>query len=275
MHEKQKQSFGSQGVQKLLGESYSTLHGCVSFDDVGFGVYSEFGEDGMLLYLFSILGHGNRKVVEIGCGNGSQNNSANLIVNHYWNGVLFDADSKNCRAAERFFHQAPSTKLLPPRIVNQFVNPDNVNKLLENEGGLAKGEIDLLSLDIDSIDLWVLEAITIVRPRVIVLEINSRWGPGESMTVPKDGKGAPAYVEGYGMLFAGASLDAFVKLLKPKGYRLVGANHVSTNTFFVREELCDERLPAVSIESVLMKDRAVSIRSKCREKMKDYPWISY
>jgi len=60
--------------------------------DTGFKVYSQFDEDGILLYLFSLIGFTNRKVVEICCGHGAECNTANLIINHACYGLLFDGD---------------------------------------------------------------------------------------------------------------------------------------------------------------------------------------
>ena len=59
------------------------------FEDVEFRAYSQFGEDGILLYLFSVLGTTNKKCVEI-CGGGGYDNTANLIINHGWNGLFFE-----------------------------------------------------------------------------------------------------------------------------------------------------------------------------------------
>ncbi len=42
-----------------------------------------------------------------------------------------------------------------------------------------------------------------------------------------------------------------VKLARKKGYRLVGANALGFNFFFVRSGLADEELPEVGVESVL------------------------
>ena len=56
--------------------------------DTEFRCYSQNGEDGILLYLFSILGTVNRRAVEICCGDGIECNAANLIVNHGWSGLL-------------------------------------------------------------------------------------------------------------------------------------------------------------------------------------------
>jgi hypothetical protein len=61
-------------------------------NQVGFKVYSQTDEDGILLYIFSIIGTVNKLAVEMCAGNGIECNSANLIINHGWHGLLFDGD---------------------------------------------------------------------------------------------------------------------------------------------------------------------------------------
>jgi hypothetical protein len=247
-----------------------------SFDmaEVGFSVFSEFEEDGILLYLFAALGAGNRRLVEIGCGDGLQNNSTNLIVNHRWSGVLIDADDSSIKTARRYFENAKATKLLPPTILQAFVTPENVNSLLTNTG-VTSEEVDLLSIDIDSVDLWVLEALEVIRPRVIVAEVNARWGAEESMTTPRDAKDAPQFHPECGMIYGGASLAAFHKLLGRRGYRLVASNAVATNVFFIREDCAPDYLPPLQPEEILSKDRARRIRALSKKHLSNYRWSVY
>src|SRR5262249_51943731 len=74
-------------AQKVLMQPYRLLAArgkeCLpSFDDIGFRSYSQFEEDGILLYLFSLIPPKNRKCVEICAGNGRECMTANLIINH-------------------------------------------------------------------------------------------------------------------------------------------------------------------------------------------------
>jgi hypothetical protein len=77
---------------------YSVKNNVKIFDDIkdaGFRCYSQFEEDGIILYLLTCIGKKTRSVVEIGCGNGSECMSANLIINHGYKGYLFDGDDNN------------------------------------------------------------------------------------------------------------------------------------------------------------------------------------
>jgi len=234
------------------------------FEEVEFRTFSQHGEDGILLYLFSLLGTTNKKCIEL-CGGYGYDNTTNLIINHAWHGLFFDGDEKKIRKGQRFFARCADTKTWPPKLVHAWITAENINHLFQKHG--MTGEIDLLSLDMDGVDYWVWKAIDCIQPRVVVLEYNNTLGPDVSLTVPyvTDFK-----VEGHRvslleyqarrivntfvrksiadrhMVHYGASLSAFVKLGKQKGYRLVGCERYGHNAFFVRSGLGEEILPEVS-----------------------------
>ena len=217
-----------------------------TFRDAEFRCFSQFGEDGILLFLFSVLGTTNRRVIEICASDGIECNAANLIVNHGWEGLLFDGDAQALERGRAFYRDCPATNLLPPALVSAWITAENVNALIE-ENGFA-GEVDLFSLDMDGVDYWIWKAITAFSPRVIVLEYNNLWGPDDSVTAP--------YVADFSWASAseaprGASLAAFVKLGREKGYRLVGCHRYGFNAFLVRNDLGAEVFPEVSVASCM------------------------
>lgn len=63
-----------------------------SLDDSGFRVFSQFEEDGKLLFIFSILGMENKRFIEIGADDGVNSNSANLYFNFGWHGLFIDGN---------------------------------------------------------------------------------------------------------------------------------------------------------------------------------------
>src|SRR5207253_7554208 len=79
------------GTQILLRIKYRELTAqgrLLPFDDVEFRNYSQNGEDGILWYLFSVIGESNKVWVEICAADGIQCNCANLIINHGWTALL-------------------------------------------------------------------------------------------------------------------------------------------------------------------------------------------
>ena len=98
-----------------------------------------------------------------------------------------------------------------PRVVavRAKVTPDTVNDLLRRHGMI--GEIDFLSVDIDSIDYWLFEALTVCSPRVLVMEYNAHFGQDRAVTLPN----APL-LQDVPKGHSGASLAALEQLARHK-----------------------------------------------------------
>jgi len=208
-------------------------------------VYSQHGQDGILLYIFSQTGVTNRRFVEFGIDDGRECNTANLCLNYGWHGLLMDANEQNVFAARRYYAQRLGARSSNVTIAQCKVTRENINEVLQEYG--YTGEIDLLSIDIDGNDYWVWQAITAIDPRVVVVEYNAILGPERSITIPYD----PDFVVGrrWSYFYHGASLRALAKLASSKGYVLVGCDLQGTDAFFVRKELAGTKLPEVTPEA--------------------------
>jgi hypothetical protein len=238
-------------VQTLLSLTYKERLAAGAprhaFDEVEFRCFSQNGEDGILLYLFSLLGTTNKNAVEICAGTGIECNTANLIVNHGWHGFLVDGDPENVARGHRFYAECRDTCVRAPKFVHAWVTAENVNDLVRRHG--FAGDLDLVSLDIDGNDYWVWQRLDCVRPRVVVLEYHCAWGPDRAVTIPYrpdfrlDLTTHPYY--------AGASLAAFVKLGRQKGYRLVGAQRHGFNAFFLRAGVGEDLFPEIDAAECL------------------------
>jgi len=247
-------------AQKSLMQQYRALttepgKSLPSLLDVGFRKYSQFEEDGILLYLFSLIRPINRICVELCAGNGRECNTANLIINHGWWGHLFDGDVDNVRRGIEFYTENRDTLLYPPHFTHAWLTAENVNELLLKSG--ASGPIDLLSLDIDGMDYWVWKAIEAIEPQVVVCEIHNLIPPELALTVPY---AADFVCESE--FYRGASLAAMVKLGRDKGYRLVGMHRFGFNAFFVRDGLAELLLPTVVPASCLNDPYTRQIRER-------------
>jgi hypothetical protein len=215
--------------------------------DVEFRTFSQNGEDGALRYIFSLIGTTNRQVVEICAGNGVECNAANLLINHGWQGLLVEGDERNANFARDMYSLFQDTFVRQPTVVRSWVTAENVNDLISSHG--FSGEIDLLSLDIDGIDYWLWQAMTVVKPRVVVVEYNWVWTAEHAVTVPYD----PTFVVDFSQApyYCGASLAALVKLGRTLGYRFVGAPRTEINAFFVRNDVGLDVLPEVDLRTGL------------------------
>jgi len=241
-------------------------------NDFGFRCFSQFEEDGLLLFVFAAIGFRSKKVVEISAGDGTECMATNLIINHGFEGLLFDADRRNVSRGQRFFSSCVDTALFPPRFCQSWITADNVNRLLEENAFV--GDIDLLSLDIDGNDYWIWKAIEAIQPRVCIFEINPVVPSNLSLTIPYDPEFRYCEDPPAGDEFWGASLRAMKRLCDNKGYRLVGVHRFGFNVIFMRNDVGVGVFPEANIEKI--QDNAW-VKYKQVHKwplVKDYPWIT-
>jgi hypothetical protein len=207
------------------------------FSETGFRVFSQFEEDGVLLYIFSLLGMPNKTFIEIGADDGVNSNSANLYFHHSWHGLFIDGNPRSLERGRYFFSRYPHNWYYPPMFKQAYVTRENVNQLIEEAG--FSGEIGLLSIDIDGNDYWVWDALEVVQPQVVIIETHNEFGT-RNIVVPYDSN----YVyPGKHPLYHGASPLAMQLLGKKKGYRLVGSNQLASNFVFVRNGLLENEIP--------------------------------
>lgn len=204
-----------------------------AFRDREFKIYSQNGEDGILLYLFSKIGSRDGRFIEFGAG-GKTSNTENLIRNFGWNGLLIDCDKTEIVRLQRYYDSLPMVGVGRVKTIHAWLTVENINQLLLANG--MKGEIDLLSIDIDGNDFWIWKAVEVVQPRVVVIEYNASLGPHKSLTIKYNPTHSKLDFHPLGW-YHGASLTALTKLAKVKGYILVACESSGVNAFFVREDL--------------------------------------
>jgi hypothetical protein len=216
--------------------------------DAGFRVYSQFEEDGIILYVLSMIGFKTRRVVEMCCGAGNECMAANLILNHGFDGFLFDGSQDNIRRADAFFRSKRDCLLYSPLLTAAWITAENVNELLSKSG--CGGEVDLFALDIDGNDYWVWKAIEAINPRLFVVETHNVIPSDRSLAIEYRPDFNYLEQSGTARMYLGASLLAMMKLCKRRGYRLIGGHRHGFNAFFLRDDEGQKFFPEVSVEQV-------------------------
>ncbi len=207
-----------------------------AFKNAEYKIYSKHGCDGLLLYIFSKIGATNRTFVEIGIQDGRECNTANLSINFGWNGLLIEANKEWAEMARSYYKKVLGTNVNQVHVGECLVTAENINSFLDKNS--MKGEIDLLSIDIDSNDYWVWEAITNINPRVVVIEYNASLGPTASITMKYDPTFQYQKFYRENPFYYGASVTALARLGTKKGYTLVTCDVNGGDTYFVRNDVC-------------------------------------
>lgn len=210
-----------------------------SLPDAAFDIFTDQGEDGIIYYLLQQLRETPAYFVDIGAGDCIRSNCASLAVHFGWKGVFIDRSEQQLSIGKRFYRSGKITDEI--RFITAAVNPENVNELIKKAG--VPFDIGLLSVDIDGNDFWIWKAIDSIRPRIVVIEAKVEFGE-RNIVVPY----GPGNHRDVNKMYNGASVEAFRKLGKEKGYKLAGANKYGYNLFFVQE---NEQLPVANTASIL------------------------
>uniref|UniRef100_K3WKN1 Methyltransferase FkbM domain-containing protein n=1 Tax=Globisporangium ultimum (strain ATCC 200006 / CBS 805.95 / DAOM BR144) TaxID=431595 RepID=K3WKN1_GLOUD len=180
------------------------------------GQFSQNGEDGVLKSIFYNIGTTSKKYVEFGTEDGSQCNTRYWRENYGWSGLLMDG---------RYANKAINLHC-------EFVTAENINALFAKYN--VSRQIDLLSIDVDFNDYWILDAIDRDRfaPRVIVIEYNAHIPPNEARSVKYR---ADAVWDGRTDFF-GTSMGALYHWGVRNSYSLVYCESHGVNCFLVHND---------------------------------------
>lgn len=186
-------------------------------------VTSQYGEDGIIEKIFTILPESDKWCVEFGAWDGKLfSNTYNLIANNGWSGVLIEANENKFKELLETYSGNSNVHCF-----NRFVDIEGQNCL---DNILAETPIptnfDMLSIDVDGCDYHIWESVTRFNPKLVLVEYNP--------SVPDD----IIFIQDNDFdLNHGNSLRALVELGKRKDYELIATT--ATNGFFVKSEYFD------------------------------------
>ena len=214
-------------------------------------LFSQNGEAGLLLHIFSKIGVTDRRLIEFGIGNVEKCNSTNLVLSFGWSGLLIDGADGSIDQSRRFHEAHARVDSSRVQIVQAWIEPETINALFAQHG--FSEEIDLLSVDIDGNDYWVWKAIEEVRPRVVMIEYNACFGTDEIAITQYDRKFDRYRLHPFGW-YNGASLAAFERLGQRKGYVMIGCDSTGLNAFFVRQDVAAGTFHSVTSKEAYYPD---------------------
>ena len=189
-------------------------------------IFSQFGEDGIIDYLLYKLKLNSKiKFIEIGTGDYEEANTRFLCESRICSGLLIDKikDLKFVQKRDFFWKN-------DLYFCQKTITPSNISSVINSYG--FKNDCNLLSIDIDGNDFWVLKNIELSHVDIVVAEYNPLFGSNLSLTVPQNENFDR---NKFKKIFYGASLTAIIELMESKGFMFVGANSACNNAFFINK----------------------------------------
>ncbi|CAF3474217.1 unnamed protein product [Rotaria sp. Silwood1] len=181
-------------------------------------IFSQNGEDGVLLWIFANIGtfHQPPRFVELGVENSQQCNTRFLREYLGWQGLMMNGGNEN----------------LAVNLHREKISPKNINDLLAKYK--TPVVIDLLSVDVDVDVYFVWKSILQANrfhARVVVIEFNYEVPANENRVVNpyQDSRRLT------GTSFFGAGILALAALGRAHGYTLVYGEQNGVNLFFVQK----------------------------------------
>lgn len=225
--------------QGIMLSSLNASKTSTDLRDYEFKVFSQWGADGIIQHLIRCVEIRHKTFVEFGVEDFFESNCRFLLMKDNWQGFVIDGSMEHVkRIRQSYFywkHHLGSECA--------FITRENINELLKKSG--FDEDLGILSVDIDGNDYHVLQSITAFKPRILICEYNGVFGRDRKISIPYE---PDFYRTGkhYSNLYFGASLGAMTHLAEKKGYVLVGTNSIGSNAFYVRRDLMNDRLRAMT-----------------------------
>lgn len=233
---------------------------CRDLAESEFRTFSQWGEDGIIQALLSLVSIEREVFIEFGVSDFKESNCRFLLVNDNWCGLVIDGDQQNIDEIK----SDPIYWQHNLKAECRFIERGNIEGIFKGCG--VQGPIGLLSIDIDGNDYWVWETIESVDPVVVVVEYNAVFGDQHAITVPYS-DGFQRASKHHSCLYFGASIRALIQLAGKKGYSFVGTCTNGCNAFFVRSDQADK------VSSKI--DGVWAYPSKVRESRNENGGLSY
>ena len=229
----------------------------------GYKVFSQTDEDGIINEIFKRIGTTNKQFLEFGV-NTDFNNTTYLLFNG-WKGVWLESSKKKIiKIEEKYLSFIKNKKL---KLFNKIITAENVNE--ELKFSKLNKNLDLLSIDIDGNELYVLNELKIINPRVIIVEYNAKFPPPVEKTIKYD----PKFIWDYDDYF-GSSLQLLENTLKKIGYVLVGCNALGVNAFFIKKELVKNKFPKNSTAQFHYQEFRIGLNNIKSSHINSNKWLN-
>ena len=184
-------------------------------------VHSQFGEDGILEAILSMLADTDRWCVEFGAWDGRlMSNTCHLIESRSYRAILIEADERKFAELRANYSGNRNVRTVHALVDWKDRKLDDILSSMD-----IPRDFDLLCIDVDGNDYHIWDATRLYRPKVVCIEYNPTVATGVAF-VQKAKLG----------ITQGASITSMVTLGKAKGYELVAATR--NNAIFAPKASC-------------------------------------
>jgi hypothetical protein len=193
-----------------------------------FSGFSQHGEDGIIDVLTGKIARPNFSFVEIGASFGTENNTTWLAAVRKYRGLMVEGNPNARASLSLFFSEGLEIDV---DTLELMVTPENAAQVISRS---LYPDPDVFSMDIDGNDYYVLKSILEggMKPKIIVVEYNSAFGPENSLTIEYQPDLGFLQAEET-RLYYGVSIKGWKKFLGSHAYRFVTVDSSGVNAFFV------------------------------------------
>lgn len=201
----------------------------------------EYGEDGILSYIFKCLNQKCLFSIEFGAGDGIRNSitypfrkkggisllmDGAVMMDEYYDGRELDREIKTSAGVSEF-------DILNSKagVKKEFITRENINELFEKYN--VPDNVDLLVIDIDGNDYHIWKEIKI-KPTVVMIEFNQFIDPNVNAIVKYKSDFKTKIKDRY----TSASCKSMFLLGKAKGYTLLEV--IADNMIFIKNEYANK-----------------------------------
>jgi FkbM family methyltransferase len=198
----------------------------------GWSSYSQYDEDGIIrecLKRIETIATLSKSFVEIGCGNGLENNTHQLLLDGYY-GIWIDGSVDNIWYIAENLEGVFFDSLL---VVNKRVDIKTSPMLASaSKRFVGVSSIDFLSVDIDGFDRYICgDFIKQLNPKLVCVEYNAKFPPPTRLTIDYN----PSHMWRNDDYY-GSSLQAWVDYFNLLEYKLLCCNISGVNAFFIHKD---------------------------------------
>lgn len=181
-------------------------------------IYSQAGQDGIIEYIFNVLGIQKGHFVEFGAGDGVYWSNCRKLFDEGWSGVFIECDRKKFSELKRNYFNNKHVLCINNKV--EIKGQNNFDRIMSKYA--VDKPITFLSIDVDGIDLEIFETIEKNLPLVVCIE-------GGQGAYPFDPRMPP-----YCTVNIGQSLNVIHNVAKKKGYEIICTFQ---DTFLIQKHL--------------------------------------